>query len=120
MSKYLKKYAEELKQGMRKDGKSVVECCLEWGILDTEYYKWLDEHQDLATAHQIGEMDCASWWHIQYRKLAQNGNASALSFGMKNIDKVGWQEKPENKKEVEEPIRELRISILPPRADLDE
>ena len=115
MAKYLKKYAQELLDGMRKDGKSVIECCLEWGITDSQYNEWLEEHVDLAHAHHIGEMDCASWWHKNYRKLAENGNASALSFGMKNIDKVGWQDKPESKKEQEDPIRVLKITILPPR-----
>lgn len=117
MAKYLKKYAEELRKGMRKDGRSIVECCLIWGITDREYMDMLDAHPELQHAHQIGEMDCAAWWHMNYRKLAENGNASALSFGMKNIDKVGWQDRPEVKEQEQEPVKAIKITILPGRVD---
>lgn len=116
-AKYQKKYAQDLIEGMRSDGKSVVECCLIWGITDKEYEEFLDEKKDLQHAHQIGEMHCASWWHFNYRELAKKGNASALQLGMKNIEKVGWQDRPDNKVEVVEPIRAIEITILPPRVE---
>jgi hypothetical protein len=119
MAKYLKKYAQELLDGMRKDGKSIVECCLIWGITDKEYNDFVVVHKDLQYAHEIGEMDCAAWWHINYRKLAENGNASALSFGMKNIDRVGWQDRPDSKAEAVEPVKAIEITILPPRNEND-
>ncbi len=115
MAKYLKKYTKELLDGMRSDGKSIVECCLIWGITDKEYSEWLDEHDDLEYAHQIGEMHCAQWWHQTYRGLAAKGNASVLQMGMKNIEKVGWQDRPETKKEEVEPIRAISITVLKPR-----
>src|SRR5688572_3967036 len=99
------------------DGKSIIECCIGWGITDKDYYEMLSEKEELQKAHQFGEMHCAAWWHANYRKLAQNGNATALTLGMKNIEKVGWQDRPEPKEKEEEPIRAIEITILPPRKD---
>lgn len=120
MAKYLKKYAAELIDGMRLDGKSVVECCLLWGITEKEYNEWLETYPELQKAHEIGEMQCASWWHQNYRELATKGNASALTFGMKNIPKVGWQDKPADKEEEKEPVRVININVLPPRIGEDD
>lgn len=120
MSKYLKKYTEELLGGIRNDGKSIVECCLIWGITDKEYADMLDAHEDLQYAHQIGEMQCAAWWHLKYRDLAEKGNASALTFGMKNIEKVCWQDKPIDKALEQEPVRAIAINVLPPRVGEDD
>lgn len=116
MAKYLKKYANELKDGMRRDGKSMVECCLIWGITLKEYEEMLDNNEELVRANEIGDMHCASWWHLKYRDLAEKGNASALTFGMKNIPKVSWQDKPADKAEEIEPVRAINITVLPPRA----
>lgn len=120
MAKYFKKYATELIDGMRLDGKSIVECCLIWGITDKEYNEFRENHQDFEDAHQKGEMQCAAWWHQNYRELATKGNASALTFGMKNIDKVSWTERPESKEEEKEPVRAINITVLPPRAGEDD
>lgn len=119
MAKYLKRYSTELLEGLRKDGKSVVECCLVWNITDADYEDFREKHADFEYAHHIGEMDCAAWWHLNYRKLAQNGNASALAFGMKNIEMVGWQDKPDVRKEQEEPVKAITITILAPRNEDD-
>ena len=120
MAKYLKKYAYELIGGMRRDGKSIVECCLIWGITIKEYEEMLESNNELARANEIGDMHCAAWWHFNYRELAQKGNASALTFGMKNIPKVSWMDKPDGKVEEIEPVRAINITILPPRAGEDD
>jgi hypothetical protein len=107
---------KDLLNGIRKDGKSVVECCLIWNLTDVEYQGLLDTSPELQRAHTVGEMHCASWWHQCYRELALKGNASALTFAMKNISKVGWVDKPENKEEKEiEPLREIKITLMEKR-----
>ncbi len=108
---------KDLHEGLRADGKSVVECCLMWQITDKEYYTELESSEELQKAHVIGEMHCASWWHQCFRGLAKKGNASALVFGMKNVAKVGWMDKPDIKEVVEEPLQAVSISIMPPRID---
>lgn len=108
-------FIADLLAGMRNDGKSLIECCLIWGITDTEYGKLLDNNPELMRAHEVGEMHCAAWWHQSYRDLALKGNASALAFGMKNITKVGWADKPDLKDEEVEPVRAINITVLPPR-----
>jgi hypothetical protein len=117
LTKKSKQFAEELLNGLRKDGRSVVECCLQWGITDTEYEELLQNDKKLQHAHQIGEMQAASWWHFTYRELAAKGNASVLQMGMKNVEKVGWQDRPDGKKEAPEPIKAITITVLPPREE---
>ncbi len=116
MNKAVTKYASDLIGGMRLDGKSIVECCLIWGITEKEFNSFLTSNEELQKAHEIGDMQCAAWWHKNYRNLAENGNASALTFGMKNISKVSWMDKPDIKEESDEPLRAISITILPPRA----
>ncbi len=108
-------FTKDLLSGMRQDGLSVVECCLIWGVTDSEYNKLLESSPTLQRAHEIGEMHCAAWWHSNYRELARKGNASAMAFGMKNIAKVGWMDKPDIKEDEKEPVRAITISVLPPR-----
>ncbi len=119
MNKAVTKYASDLISGMRSSGFSIIECCLLWGITDTEYNKLLENNPELIRAHEIGEMHCAAWWHASYRKFASKGNASALAFGMKNIDKVGWQDKPDSAEAAVEPVRSIQITVLPPRKGED-
>jgi len=110
---------KDLLDGVRYDGTSVIECCLKWGITDSEYKAMLESSEELQRAHEIGEMHCAAWWHNNARELAAKGNASVLNFALKNT--IGWQDKPEIKAEEKpEPLRAVEISILPPRKDDDD
>jgi hypothetical protein len=38
---------------------------------------------------------------------------------MKNIDRVGWQDRPDSKAEAVEPVKAIEITILPPRNEND-
>ncbi len=117
-SEVLETCISELLAGKRLDGGSMVECCLEWQITETEYKALLDSSLELRRAHEIGDMHCASWWHSKSRDLAAKGNASVMTFALKNMPKIGWQDKPDTKEEKEvEPLRAINISIMKPRVE---
>ena len=110
---------KSLLDGMRSDGRSLVECCLAWGLTDSEYNGLKEGSKELQRADEIGSMHCAEWWHKCFRDLALKGNASALAFGMKNV--VGWQDKPEIKETKEEqPITAIEISLMQPREEFED
>lgn len=118
LSKYKKKFAKQLLSGLRANGESIVEVCRMWGISPLTYTAWIAAHKDFAHAAEIGQMDCASWWHQKHRAVssgAQPGNASCLNFGMKNVDNVKWVDKSETHITHDEQIRTIRIEMLPPR-----
>lgn len=119
--KYNKTYVRKLKDGLRCDGKSVVEVCQEWGISRTTYYYWVENHPEFKTAHEYGERDCAAWWQVLARKAAAGeikANAGIICFAMKNVEGVNWADKIETKSTVDEQIRQINISILPPPQEI--
>lgn len=118
VSKYKKKFAKQLLAGLRKDGESIVECCRLWGVSPLTYNAWIIAHKDFAHAAEIGQMDCAAWWHKKHRAVSsgeQAGNASCLNFGMKNVDSVKWADKSETHVTHDEQVRTIRIEMLPAR-----
>lgn len=109
-----------LRDGLRQDGKSIVECCLDFGITDATYYAWIKEHPDFAEAAELGQMQCAAWHHRNHRAISSGekaGNAATANFGMKNVDKVRWVDKTEVAHTHDEQISIIRIEMLPPRND---
>lgn len=120
MAKYFKKYTEELLAGMRLDGKSDVDCCIEWGVLYSDYQKWVKEIPEFEYAHEMGEMHYYSYWHALTKSIAAKGNATVLIAGMKNQNIKNWVDKKEAKEQQESPITAIEISILAPYKDDDD
>jgi hypothetical protein len=120
MAEYDSKYAEALLSGLRFEGKTEIECCLEWGILYSQYKKWIEEIPEFTEAHEFGEMQYAAFWHNMAKNLAQKGNASILVAGMKNLSIKNWVDKKEAKEEQEVPVKALEITILRPRDEDDD
>lgn len=114
MATYNSKYAEQLLNGMRLEGKTDIECCLEWRILYTEYKEWVASVPEFAIAHEVGEMQYTAYWHNLAKNLASKGNAAVLVAGMRNLNIKNWVDKREVLEEQEQPITAIEISILPP------
>ncbi len=118
MSKYKKKYAKQLKNGLRRDGSSIDEICLGWDITRTTYYNWVQTHPEFKAADEAGNRDCAAWWHWLTRQVAVGeikGNAGTICFAMKNIQGINWLDKAEVKTTHEEKINTININVLPSR-----
>lgn len=116
--KYNKKFAKELLDGLRADGKSEVECCLEWGISLETYNQWVLDVAEFATAATFGKMQAAAWCHKKYREIAAGkspGNAAMMQFAMKNQEYIRWQDKPEAEEVKDEPVGVIQIEVLPQR-----
>lgn len=113
-SKYRPKFARELLNGMRKDGKSIEECCSIWGVTTTAYNNWRKAHEKFEKAHQIGEQDKTAWWRKLQRDVASgetDGNAGVINLALKN--EAGYVDKQEVHNSHDEKISTIRIEMLP-------
>ncbi len=113
--KYRPKYARELREGLREDGKSVPEVCKLWGISYDNYNKWKQTIPSFAKAVDIGEIDYQAWWAKTYRQAACGeieGNAGLLKYAATNV--LGWAEKSEINSHHEEEIRIIEITQIEP------
>lgn len=112
-SKYKPKYARQLKNGLCRDGKSVEECCQEWGVTVKTYYDWIEKYPAFARGHELAAIDRRSWWE-RIGRLAVMGeiktNAAIYNFTMANLH--GWSNKTINEN-VNESIGTININVLP-------
>ncbi len=114
-SKYKKKYAKQLMEGMRLDGKSIEECCSIWGVSVDAYRDWRKAHPEFEEAHRQGDRDKRAWWFQLQRKVASgeaHGNASVINFALKN--EADYVDKTEVHNTHEEAITTLRIEVHQP------
>jgi len=121
-SKYRPKFAKDLRNGLRKDGKSIEEVCCLWGVTISAYNGWIKAHPTFAEAHQIGEQDKTSWWRLMQREVASGvrpGNAGVINLALKN--EAGYVDKQEVAHTHDEQITTIRIEhIQPPQARIIE
>jgi hypothetical protein len=118
-SLYKRKYAKDLLNGIRKDGKSIEEVCAVWGVSDDAYHNWRKIHPEFEEAHKVGDSHKRAWWYQIQRKVAsgeQTGNAAVINFALKN--EAGYVDKQEVHTTHEEQIRTIKIEMLPSREDL--
>lgn len=114
-SKYKKKYAKELINGLRKDGLIIEEICQKWGITAPTYRNWKKEYPEFAEATEIGERDYRCWWAARYRNTAigvEHGNAVMLNLAAKNY--LGMVDKQEIHNTHEEQITTIKIEYYKP------
>ena len=117
-SKYRPKYARELLNGLRSDGKSIDECCANWGVTITAYNGWRKTHPKFEIAHQQGELDKTSWWRKLQRQVATgevNGNPGVINLALKN--EAGYVDKQEIHNSYDEKIETIKIELLPNRQE---
>ena len=113
-SSYKKKYAKQLREGMRMDCRmSIDKCCQAWGVTRNAYYGWLDQHPDFKEAAEIGERD----FMVAFQDLMvdnatgeKKGNAGVLTLMAKNILK--WSDKVEIENTGPEQISRIEIEVL--------
>jgi len=114
-SKYRPKFAKDLRNGLRKDGKSLEEVCNIWGVTMTAYNNWIKAHPTFAEAHQIGEQDKTAWWRVVQREVASGarpGNAGVINLALKN--EAGYVDKQEIEHKHDEQITTIRIEHIQP------
>lgn len=117
-SKYKPKYARELLNGLRQDGKSIEEVCSVWGVSRGTYDAWVKTHEKFKTAHEVGELDKIAWWRKVQRDVASgvmNGNAGVINLALKN--EAGYVDKQETVVRAEERLTVIKIEMLPRRED---
>lgn len=113
-SKYRPLFAKQLKNGLRKNGWSIEECCMHWNVSRGSYYYWVKNNPKFAEAADIGETHAAAYVAKEYREVMsgeKRGNAGLLVFAAKNV--MGWAEKTETHVTHDEQVKTLNINILP-------
>lgn len=113
-SKYKPKYAKQLKNGMRANGKSIEECCVEWGVSRNLWYKWEKAHPKFREAVEMAETQYNAWFMTKYRQGMTGDvkmNAGMMVFAAKNV--LGWAEKAETHVIHEEQVHRVQIERLP-------
>lgn len=118
-TKYKKKYATELKKGLRRQGMSIEHCCEKWGISRPTYYRWIKEYTSFAEAAEIGERDFYLFWY----ELGMDGasgkkrvNAGVYNYVMTNLHR--WSTKTESKQTHDEQIQTITINVIEGRKPL--
>lgn len=124
--KYKSSFGKQLRDGLRKDGKSIPEVCALWGIAPKTYGDWVNKYPDFAYSAEIGARDAASWWY-QLTRAAASGigmdgeplkakaNAGIINFALKNIEGINWADKLDVHKTADEEVKRIVIEMLPGR-----
>lgn len=124
--KYKKKYAQELKDGLRRYpdispngreyGWSIERICARWGITEKTYHNWRAEFKSFDEACEIGERDFKLYWLDKIEDGVNQGkaaNGSLLKLVAANV--LGWSDKKEVKHENEDnKITAINITMLAP------
>lgn len=113
-SQYKKTYAKALKEGMRRNGASVEECCQEWGIVRATYYNWIKKYPDFAEAHEVGQRDFAVYVHQLIRYNAEGklrGNAGVLR--MMAATYLGLSDSVKVETQSDNRVQTVNINVIP-------
>jgi len=112
-TKYRPKFAKELRNGIRREGLTIEDCCEKWGTTRQTYYNWLDAHKEFAIAHEFGERDFHNYWTDIARQAAtgqKKVNAGVLNLVLANF--LGFSTKVESKSINEEQIHTINIKVI--------
>lgn len=112
--KYKPRFAKELLDGMRKDGMSIEECCVHWGISRALWYVWVKKYDKFAQAAEFAETQYRAWFQGAYR-AGMTGqvrmNAGMMKFAAANI--LEWRDKAETSVVHQDQVHTLNINVLP-------
>lgn len=117
---YKKRFAKELKKGMRRDGLTIDEVCQIWNIPCSAYERYIKDEPDFSDAHDIGERDFRCHWQASFRSAAQphkKGNTGIIKIAAASI--LGYAEKNKADNSDDEPLRMIKIEIFPRPATLN-
>lgn len=94
-SKYDPAYCEALVSHM-KDGASVASFAAEIDVARSTINQWAKDHVEFSEALSRGKAACTAWWEKRARTVAEsgggNGQATMITFGLKNMGKDDWSE----------------------------
>lgn len=117
-TKYKKKYAKQLREGLRDNiYMSVEACCKVWGIAKKTYYNWLDTIPEFAEAAEIGERD----YNVQLEAVIvknmtgeMKGSTGLLCMAAKN--RLGWKDKIDVETKGETAVKRIEIEVVDNRS----
>lgn len=128
-SKYKKKYAKELLNGLRRHpdvtgtgkeyGWSISRLCYRWGITEKTYHNWRKEYKSFDEACEHGERDFLLYLEEKYDDAMydKDCNGGLMKFKMQNV--AGYTDKKEVKSEQIQQVHTININVIPPAEKAD-
>lgn len=69
-----------------------VQIYSEWGISKDTFYSWLNEHEDLKEAHQIGLGKCEAYYARMAQKAMEDRDDKGFKYFISIMNnKFGWE-----------------------------
>lgn len=90
-TKYKKDMPDQLIELMSQ-GKLDVQIYSEWGISKGLFYKWLNEHEELKEAHDIGLAKCEAWYASCAQKALEDRDDKGFKYFIAIMNnKFNWE-----------------------------
>jgi len=90
-SKYKKDMPDQLIE-MMAQGKLDVQIYAEWGISKQAFYKWLNEHEELKEAHEVGLAKCEAYYASAAQRALEDRDDKGFKYFIAIMNnKFGWE-----------------------------
>ena len=77
---------------LMKKGALDCEIYAEWNISKMSFYRWLNEHEELKEAHEIGLSKCEAWWTKRMRERFEAGDDKGFKYCIAIMNnKFAWE-----------------------------
>jgi hypothetical protein len=74
------------------EGALDCEIYAQWNISKMSFYRWLNEHEELKEAHEIGLSKCEAWWTKRMRERFEAGDDKGFKYCIAIMNnKFGWE-----------------------------
>lgn len=102
-----------------KDGHSLIAFAGKIDVTAKTLYNWMAEQPEFADAVKRAQAKSALWWEGRLLELAQNNNAKAIIFGLKNRASDHWRDSrhTEMSGQLERVHRIERVIVRPERGE---
>lgn len=73
-------------------GKLDVQIYSDWGISKDTFYQWMNEHEELKEAHQIGMAKCESWYAQKAQQALEDRDDKGFKYFIAIMNnKFNWE-----------------------------
>lgn len=131
-TKYKKKYAKELLDGLRRSPDvycgteylmSIERICWRWKITPKTYWNWVNEFTSFREAHEQGHNDfivCCQEWVTKEGMKGKHANSILTKYLMGNIGSEMTDKKEVTTTIDEKRIHKIEIEVIQPRTQIEQ
>ena len=98
------------------DGYSITALAGSLGIGISTLYDWEKAFPEFSAALKVGRAGATKWWEDKARDAAEQGNATAIVFGLKNRASNEWRDKVETEHSGEVKLTGVQVEFVNPEA----